>query len=383
MITHIVDFLFVYDFEDETKNKIIKRQIIEPKSETVFDFSNELIPKIVFLNYNDYGYMKLDLSYMNMEDLKQFLSKCKDTLIKVALYRALFDTFRDSKISSIEFLDITFEAIKTEPDEDSVTVLLGYISPVIKEHLPLKYIPEYKTKFFKILKDILENELSKINFNKDRAKSILNYLNRFASDEEDKKYLIRLLNLDSNIISQSKRYDYVKTIYSSRTIPLEEKEKLLNREAKRDKNSRDSLTTKIYCDSALPNRANKEKLWKKITEESNSDSLKNMEAIIMGFAPAEQCDLIEDFLTQKFFEVLPKIGKGNEAFYVQYFINYLSPQLFTNDEMIQKMDKLINELKEDKDQSQVVTYLIESCDTMKRINISRVKCEQYLKTIKK
>ena len=107
-----------------------------------------------------------------------------------------------------------------------------------------------------------------------------------------------------------------------------------------------------------------------------------MEAIIMGFAPAEQYDLIEDFLTQKFFEVLPKIGKGNEAFYVQYFIKYLSPKLFTNDEMIQKMDKLINELKEDKDQSQVVTYLTERCDTMKRINISREKCEQYLKNKK-
>ena len=383
MITHIVDFLFVYDFEDETKNKIIKRQIIEPKSETVFDFSNELIPKIVFLNYNDYGYMKLDLSYMNMNDLKQFLSKCKDTLIKVALYRALFDTFLDSKISSIEFLDITFETIKTENDEDTVSVLLGYINSVIKKYLPLKYIPEYKTKIFKILKETLENELSKINFNKDRAKNILIYLNEFASDEEDIKYLIRLLNLDSNIISQSRRYEYVKVIYSSRIIPFEEKEKLLNREIKRDNNSTESITAKMFCNAALPDRANKEKLWKKITEESNSDSLKNMEAIMRGFAPVEQCDLFEDFLTQKFFEVLPKIGKGNEAFYVKYFITYLSPKLFTNNEIIQKVDNLINELKEDKDQSQVVTYLSESCDTMKRINISREKCEQYLKNQKK
>ena len=34
MITHIVDFLFVYDFEDDSKNKVFKRQIIEPKNET-------------------------------------------------------------------------------------------------------------------------------------------------------------------------------------------------------------------------------------------------------------------------------------------------------------------------------------------------------------
>ena len=91
MIAHIVDFLFIYDFEDDAKNKVFTRQIIEPKNETIFDFSNELIPKIVFLNYNDYGYMKLDLSYINIDNLKQYLLKCKDTLIKASLYRALFE----------------------------------------------------------------------------------------------------------------------------------------------------------------------------------------------------------------------------------------------------------------------------------------------------
>ena len=67
MITHIVDFLFVYDFEDETKNKVFTRQIIEPKSETKFDFSNELMPKIIFLNYNyeSQNYFWYYLFYLN------------------------------------------------------------------------------------------------------------------------------------------------------------------------------------------------------------------------------------------------------------------------------------------------------------------------------
>jgi aminopeptidase N len=382
MITHIVDFLFIYDFEDDTKNKVFTRQIIEPKNETNFDFSSELLPKIVFLNYNDYGYMKLDLSYIDMENLKQYLLKCKDTLIKAALYRALFDTFRDSKISSIEFLNITIETIKVESDEDIISVLLGYISSVIKAYLPLKYISEYKSKFFKTMKEMLDKELSQINFNKDKAKNLLIYLNGFASDEEDKKYLIRLLNLESSMITQSRRFAYVKTIYTSRKIPLEEKEKLLEREIKKDKNSGDSLTAKYTCNAALPDRANKERLWKKITEESNSDSLTNMEAIMMGFAPVEQYDLVEDFLKEKFFEVLPKIGKNNEAFFVRYFIGYLAPSHFTDDEIIQKMDKLINELKEDKDQAQIVKYLTETCEIMKRTKISREKCEKYLESHK-
>jgi len=153
----------------------------------------------------------------------------------------------------------------------------------------------------------------------------------------------------------------------------------LDREINRDKNSEDSLKAKIFCNASLPDRANKEKLWKKITEECNSDSLANMESIMKGFAPVEQYDLVEDFLTEKFFTILPKIGKKNEAFYVKYFINYISPQHFSNDKIIQKMDKLINELKEDKDQSHVVTYLTESYDIIKRIKIARENCEKYLK----
>ena len=74
---------------------------------------------------------------------------------------------------------------------------------------------------------------------------------------------------------------------------------------------------------------------------------------------------------------MPNIGKNNEAFFVRYFINYLAPKQFTSDDIIQKMEKLINDLKEDKDQTQVVRYLSETCDTMKRMKISREKCEKY------
>ena len=73
MITHIVDFLFIYDYKDLSKNKIFTKKIIEAKSETVFDFSNELAPKIVFLNYNDWGYMKLDLDKKSIAGLKEGL----------------------------------------------------------------------------------------------------------------------------------------------------------------------------------------------------------------------------------------------------------------------------------------------------------------------
>ena len=76
-----------------------------------------------------------------------------------------------------------------------------------------------------------------------------------------------------------------------------------------------------------------------------------------GFAPVEQYDIVNVFLVEKIFEVLPKLG-------------ILAPFKFTTDGMIEKIDKLINGLKQGKDQSQTVRFLL---NLWKEHN-----CEKYL-----
>ena len=176
MITHIVDFMFIYDYKDLSKNKIFERKIIEPKAETVFDFKNELAPKIVFLNYNDWGYMKLDFDKKSIQGLKEGLVEFKDPLSKIIIYRSLFDGFRDSKISAIEFLDIILNSIKNEKNENNLSTLLRFARSCAIEYMHPKYYKTYKKKLFIELKNLLEEQLSHINFEKDLIKPILIYL---------------------------------------------------------------------------------------------------------------------------------------------------------------------------------------------------------------
>ena len=140
MMTHFTDFLFVYDFEDNSKNKVFKKVKIEPKNETVFDFSKELEPKLIFLNYNDYGYFKIDISYANLINLKIFLTKCKDLLLKSSLISSLYNTFIDKKINSIEFLNIILPVIEIEENVTILSNILNNVISVIEIYLPLKYI---------------------------------------------------------------------------------------------------------------------------------------------------------------------------------------------------------------------------------------------------
>ena len=378
MMTHFTDFLFVYDFEDNSKNKVFKKVKIEPKNETVFDFSKELEPKLIFLNYNDYGYFKIDISYANLINLKIFLTKCKDLLLKSSLISSLYNTFIDKKINSIEFLNIILPVIEIEENVTILSNILNNVISVIEIYLPLKYISIYKKKIFNILKNRLENQLNIVGSNEEILKLILIHINGYSIEEEHKKYLIKLLNLDYNLLDKNKRLSYIKSIYSSITIPLEDKKKLLNNEIQNDIDQNLLYNIKLYCDAILPDRKNKEKIWKILTEEYNSDNTNNFEALMMGFAPIDQYYLIEDFLTEKFFEIFSKIEKYNENFIINY-INYLAPFQFTNDSIIKKISSIINNYK---DNEIINLYLKEVLNNIKRKKEEEKKCEIYLNNLK-
>ena len=378
LINHMVDFLFIYDFEDLSKNKVFEKQLIEAKPETVFDFSKETAPKVVFLNYNDYGYMKLDFDKRSLEGLKQGLPILKDALIKQSIYRSLFDQMRDGKFTSAEYVELAFELMHTETNDNNLSLLLRHTHSTIGLYIPYKYLLDYKKKFFMHLKTIFDKELSKVDYSHDIIKQILQFMPANVTDEEDRKFLIKLLNIDSKIISQDNRFSFVKNIFKSKEIPLKVKENILEEEIKRDKNSNKSVQAKLCCNALLPDKENKEKLWNKITKESTSDSLYNMIEIMNGFAPFDQVDLVKDFCTNKFFEVLPEIGKKNESFFVESFVSSCGPgSYYINEENIKKMEELCEKVK---DMHQVKKYVMEETDDMKRCFKSHKLCEEYIKS---
>ena len=99
-----------------------------------------------------------------------------------------------------------------------------------------------------------------------------------------------------------------------------------------------------------------------------------------GFAPFDQLDLVEDFCTNKFFQVLPEIGKKNEVFFIRSFIGSCGPSTyFINEENIKKMENLCEEIKE---MHQIRIYVMESTDDMKRFYKCHKLCNEYINNIK-
>ena len=100
----------------------------------------------------------------------------------------------------------------------------------------------------------------------------------------------------------------------------------------------------------------------------------------MLFAPPEQYDLIDDFVKEKYFEVIPELGKNNESFYIRDFISDCGPRHFPTDEIIKKYEDLIEKVK---DMSQVKKYVSEECDLLKRKRKAHKLCEDYMNSIDK
>ena len=381
---HKVDILFIYDFKDAKANKVFPQIMIDNKPETVLDFSKETAPKVVFLNYNDWGYMKLNFDKLSIASFKEGLIDFNDPLSKQLISRSLFDQCRDSKLSSIEYLDIALNLLEHEQNENIFCSLLRSINAAIRGYVPLKYNQTYKKKTFDIIVKILKRELSQTPLNKDILKQLFLYLDCYCTNDEDRKILIGFLSekpsfngieVDPKLIGQENRFRMVSNIFKSTTIAKEEKEKYLDAEVKKDNNSNDSIMAKLTCSALIPDLKVKEDLWNKFVNQSTSESLVNMEALMSGFAPVDQLDLVKDFLTEKFFEVLPQVGKNNESFYVKDFISYCSPNMFIEEDIIKKMDALVEKVK---DMSQVKRYLMETTDLMKRKLVAHKLCEEYL-----
>ena len=140
--------------------------------------------------------MKLDFDKRSLEGLKQGLPLLKDALIKQSIYRSLFDQMRDGKFTSAEYVELAFELMHTEANDNNLSLLLRHTHSTIASYIPYKYLLSYKKKFFSHLKTIFDKELSKVDYSHDIIKQILQFMPANVTDEEDRKFLIKLLNID-------------------------------------------------------------------------------------------------------------------------------------------------------------------------------------------
>ena len=378
---HFVDILFVYDFGKKEENKIYEKIKIEKQEITHLKFENLKNPKFIFMNYRDWAYFKINLDKNSITNLKEGLKYFNDSLTKQMIYRSLFDQIRDAKVSSSEILDILLDIVNYEKDESILSTLLSYIHSIINSYVPFEFRIKTKEIFFDVLTKILKN-INKIeNVDIDIYKNIYSYLGVNAVNENSYEILLKLIDdkptiyneeiKNPKLISIDTKFSYFKKIYNSTKLDTETKNNLLNKLISEDKNSEKSILCKLTCDALNPDIKNKEKLWNIFVNEPNSNSLYNIAAMMQGFAPLCQIDLIQNFINEKFFEDIVKVCKTTERHYLRNYVDYLSPRI-NNENIIKKFEKVLEEVKEIPAAKRLI---VEKIDNLKR----ELKCHEIFR----
>jgi len=386
--THLMDMLFVY----ENENKIIKDVIVQ--NSTITSVSQVIgmpLPRAVILNYNDYAYLKWIMDDVSFEYLKANLhSKNLDLLTRKLIYRALYDGVRDAKIACSEYIETISIQMQSEPDEELIVNNLTYLAGSISNFLPWKY---YKT-FSAILHEMVSKLLKKFIHQKTLVLSLLPYLISFANMpqlilplknwlSEDPFILIdneEKLSIPKELISQDNRFAILQKVFQLSEVSVEEKNKLLEAEKIRDKNSDKSIKAELTCRSLLPDITNKQTIWDKIIKQPKSDSLHNMRALMAGFAPMSQLDLVENIIKNNFFQDVLEVSK-NEYFFIDYFFMYCTPSSFVEKDVIDRMEKFCSELSGEFEY--IKKKLMEMADDMRRSLRAQILCEMKMSILNK
>ena len=370
-VTHIMDIQFIYA-NGELEN--FYNITINPEKSTDLThlFGGKRAPAAVIVNYNDWAYIKWVIDQTSLAYFKNHLHDIKDTLTKQMIYRSLFDLVRDAKMSALDYLEIVKKHVIFETDQDILTTTIRMVAGTISNYIPTQHYIKYTSSMF----DLVVSLIAKGGHDDDTLRNFVRYLLQFACSEEHRVLFVswfkdgpfvtsskgEKIPIKSSLLSQENRFSLVTFIHESKTISLDEKTKLMEKEIENDKNSDQSVEFRHACYAARPEPEIKKELWEKYTNKPTSESLVNMQSSMGQFVSRDNLDIIAPYVKERFFEDVFKVAGNVDRFYMVSYVNSLSPYLFVCEEMIEKLQALNNKATDDTMKKEVSNLV----DDMKR-----------------
>jgi len=261
-------------------------------------------------------------------------------------------------------MKVIVKNLENETAEDILSLVLNQLVPVtIKKYLPVDSTTATAKEMFGVSRSLLESG----RFTDESTQQMLvTSLIQFAKSESDKKMLLSWFNRSDDGVTGSKdqvigkltlkqKHMIVKVVYSSLEITLEVKEAAM---AKLSETKSDLLDqTKAFCCSALPDKANKRKIWDSLFgTEFDSLSLLDHGEYCAGFMQQSQMEMLAEYTDEFFAKIEDCVAKkprnNSESIY-----GNLAPIINTNDADIKKFEDFLAKLQ-GQEQNESTTRLI-------------------------
>ncbi|MDX2367943.1 MAG: aminopeptidase N [Colwellia sp.] len=298
--------------------------IYQGKSTPVNELVGVSCPDLVYPNYQDWAFVKVNLDARSFKTTQNYLAQIQDPLLRSMLWQSLWDSVRDGKLPLNEYLQVALANAPLEQDYTTLGQILGQLSTAkVYLNKGLGNQHDYVKNIALQLEEITWQSTLYNTDNKNNQRRWFNSYVNFAHTDSALDNLYKLLNgqhsLEGLIISQDIRWDIIAQL--SRFHHTKSAE-LIVEELTRDSSDTGEKSA-IYAQAIAPNAKIKTDWLVKIQQQNSDIGFSKLRTAMSALYPSEQNSFSEQNATQ-FMLSLTEIDKINGPVFMRSY-NHLIP----------------------------------------------------------
>jgi len=297
--------------------------IYQGESTQVTELIGTKCPDLVYPNYQDWAFVKVNLDARSFNTTKQYLAQIEDSLLRSMLWQSLWDSVKDGKLPLNEYLAVALANAPLEQDYTTLGQVLGQISSA-KSYLNkgLGSDNDYVKDIVLQLEEISWQSTLANSDNKNRQRRWFDTYISFAHTNSALDNLYKLLigqhSLENLTISQDTRWDIIAQL--SR-FQHKNAEQLINNELTLDSSDTGEKSA-LYARAIAPDIKVKT-AWLAKIQQTNSDlPFSKLRTAMSALYPSEQNHFNEQSAEQRI-SSLTTIDSVNGPVFMRSYSNLI------------------------------------------------------------
>lgn len=325
-------------FELMTKQAVI----YQGESTVVEELIGKACPDLVYPNYQDWAFVKVNLDKRSFETTKDSLAQIQDPLLRSMLWQSLWDSVRDGKLPLNEYLQVALANAPLEQDYTTLGQVLGQLtSAMIYLNKGLGSQHKYVKSIAAELEDITWQSTMTNSDNKNMQRRWFASYIKFAHSKAALTNLNKLLTgqytLENLTINQDIRW---KIIAQLSRYNFQNSADLITTELAID-NTDTGEKSAIYAQVIAANPQVKTDWLAKIQQKNSNISFSKLRTAMSALYPSEQNNYNEQSAVQRM-SSLPSIDKAQGPVFMRSY-GHLIPAT-CNSVSVARLDKAVTEL---------------------------------------
>ncbi|MFT7280250.1 MAG: aminopeptidase N, partial [Pseudoalteromonas distincta] len=298
--------------------------IYQGKSTQVNELVGVVCPDLVYPNYQDWAFVKVNLDTRSFKTTQNYLAQIQDPLLRSMLWQSLWDSVRDGKLPLNEYLQVALANAPLEQDYTTLGQILGQISSAnIYLNKGLSKQHDYVKDIAQQLEEITWQSTLANSDNKNIQRRWFNSYLKFAHTDSALDNLYKLLtgqhSLQGLIISQDVRWDIIAQLSRFQHPKSVE---LITQELTVDSSDTGEKSA-LYAQVITPNTKVKSDWLAKIQQNNSDIGFSKLRTAMSALYPSEQNSFREQSATQLMLS-LTAIDKANGPVFMRSY-NRLIP----------------------------------------------------------